>query len=290
MKERTRTIGIIGTGRVARALALGFARRPEVRLHAWGRSPARAGALVTGMDGSTVHAGLADLVAACDTIAIAVADDAMAMVIAGITAAPLGHRPFVFHASGGSGTAILEPLRRLGARTAAVHPAMTFTGDPAIEVERMAAACFAVTGSDPQATAEGLAIVRMLGGSPVEVAEQHRTLYHAALCHGANHLVTLIAGSLGALARAGLEDPAAVLAPLVRAALDNSLASGLGALSGPVSRGDAGTVRGHLDAIAREVPELLPAYRAMASATLDAMERQAMPTATDLREALDEGS
>jgi predicted short-subunit dehydrogenase-like oxidoreductase (DUF2520 family) len=107
--------------------------------------------------------------------------------------------------------------------------------------------------------------------------EQHRTLYHAALCHAANHLVTLLAGASGALATAGVGDPQALLAPLVRAALDNSLDRGFAALSGPLLRGDRDTIADHLAALAQDDPALLPAYRAMALATLDAMERTGAP-------------
>lgn len=92
-------------------------------------------------------------------------------------------------------------------------------------------------------------------------------------CHGANHLVTLIAGSCDALATAGVDNPAALLAPLARAALENSLGKGMGGLSGPLLRDDAGTIAGHISALRQDCPSLLSPYQAMGLATLDAVER-----------------
>ena len=101
------------------------------------------------------------------------------------------------------------------------------------------------------------------------VPEDKRTLYHAGLAHGANHLVTLVTQAMELLGAAGADDPAATLRPLLNAALDNALAHGDAALTGPIVRGDVGTIRGHLAEIAATAPHTLPSYVAMARATLD---------------------
>lgn len=283
-----RRIGILGTGRVAAALAHGLRAQSSAPLLLWGRSPERAEALAR-RNGADVARQGADLLAACDLVALAVSDDGLDGVVAELAAAmdPAAPAPFVFHASGRSGVAPLAPLAAKGASTAAIHPAMTFTGDAPAEVARMAGARFAVTGADEAATAMGQQLVRCLGGEPVLVAERHRALYHAALCHAANHLVTLLAGSGRALAGAGVEDPAALLAPLVRAALENSLSLGFAALSGPLLRGDGNTIGNHVAALSRDAPDLLPAYRAMALATLDELNRAGAPPAPALRDRLE---
>ncbi len=259
-----RQIGIVGTGRVAAALALGLAPHGACPILVLGRG--RIGDTQAARDS-------ADLLNRCDVIALAVADDALDIVVRDLAAAMGANMPFVFHVSGRSGAGVLSLLAARGALTAAIHPAMTFTGDARAEVARMVGARFAVTGADAASIALARCIVAALGGVAVEIAEDHRALYHAALCHAANHLVTLIAGSTDALARAGVDDPAALLAPLVRAALDNSLNRGIAALSGPLVRGDDQTIGRHLAALAHDCPDLLPAYRAMAMATLDALDR-----------------
>ena len=113
------------------------------------------------------------------------------------------------------------------------------------------------------------ALVSDLGGIPLWVPEDKRTLYHAGLAHGANHLVTLVSQAMELLAASGAEDPAATLRPLLTAALDNALAQGDAALTGPIVRGDVKTVQAHLADIAENAPATVPSYVAMAKATAD---------------------
>ncbi len=256
-------------------MALALGKQDAAPPMFWGRTRAAVDEATTQIGQGTAADSLTALVQACDIAVIAVADDAIAAVVEALAeAGQLDHAPLVFHVSGSSGTAILSALRGNGALTAAIHPAMTFTGDPHLEVLRMAGASFAVTGANAEAVARAHALVEKLGGVPVDVAEAQRTLYHAALCHAANHLVTLIAGASGALRAAGAEKPGDLLAPLVRAALENTLQRGIGALSGPVLRGDAGTVGAHLTAIEAGYPQMLAPYRAMALATVEELARK----------------
>ena len=96
------------------------------------------------------------------------------------------------------------------------------------------------------------------------VPEEKRTLYHAGLAHGANHLVTLVTQAMELLSASGAEDPAATLRPLLTAALDNALADGDAGLTGPIVRGDVNTVAAHLADIAAHAPATLPSYVALA--------------------------
>jgi len=113
------------------------------------------------------------------------------------------------------------------------------------------------------------ALVIEMGGEPIWIDETARPLYHAALAHGSNHLVTLVAQAMDLLSAAGVNDPARLLAPLLGASLDNALRSGDAATTGPVVRGDAGTVADHVAAIGAVSPEILATYRALARATAD---------------------
>lgn len=281
-------IGIAGAGRVAQALALGLAQHSLAPPLLWARTPASAEVAEARLGCAIAEPRLDRLAQMCDVIAIAVSDDAVAGVAADLAGAMVtGPRPFIFHVSGRSGAAILEPLHAAGALTAAIHPAMTFTGDPQGEALRMERARFAVTGSSPQARELAHRLVGLLRGVAVDIAEERRPLYHAALCHASNHLVTLMAGASHALRNAGVDDPAGLLAPLVRAALENSLNRGFDALSGPLLRGDSQTIESHLDILAECCPDLLPAYRAMALATLDELARgDAVRVSPELRKLL----
>ena len=70
------------------------------------------------------------------------------------------------------------------------------------------------------------ALVVEMGAEPVVVAEADRPLYHAALAHGSNHVMTVLGESMQLLGEIGVEHPDRVLGPLVRATVDNALASG----------------------------------------------------------------
>src|SRR3546814_16103233 len=106
--------------------------------------------------------------------------------------------------------------------TAALHPAMTFTGDPESEVGRMAGARFAITAGAGEAIERARDIVASLGGIAVEIAEERSALYPAALCHASNHLVTLVSGPAPGLKDAGGDQPADPLDPLLPPALATS--------------------------------------------------------------------
>lgn len=281
-------LGIIGTGRVAHALALALAPQTQHQIRIWGRSPQSAQIMHSWLAAQpvttasvTTAASPAELYKQSDVILLAVSDDALDSIITEIAAQlatrpeTTPHLPLIFHVSGRSGAGLLAPLYAHGAVTAAIHPAMTFTGNAAEEVARMIGAPFAITAPDANGNERAEQLVLSIGGTPFRIAEDKRILYHAALSHAANHLVTLQAGAAAMLDAAGVDAPYTVLRPLVQAALDNTLARGFAALSGPLLRGDAGTVALHLAAIAAASPPNLAPYRAMAMATLAQLEDSA---------------
>jgi len=195
-----------------------------------------------------------------------VPDDALDNVVRMLVASKAIHAgQYVAHTSGRHGLAVLEPAAAIGARPIAMHPAMTFTGTD-VDLPRLADCAFGVTAG-PAERRIAQRLVDDLGGRVVWVDEQNRTLYHAALAHGANHLVTLVSEAMELLRAAGSEDPAATLRPLLAAALDNTLAYGDAALTGPIMRGDIETVRAHLVELAAARPSTLASYIAMARAT-----------------------
>jgi predicted short-subunit dehydrogenase-like oxidoreductase (DUF2520 family) len=103
----------------------------------------------------------------------------------------------------------------------------------------------------------------------VFIPEESRHLYHAALAFAANHLVTLVAEAADMLRKAGADNPNRMLGPLLGAALDNALRFGDAGLTGPVARGDDGTVAAHVAAIQAAEPSALKAYLALARLTAD---------------------
>jgi predicted short-subunit dehydrogenase-like oxidoreductase (DUF2520 family) len=212
-----------------------------------------------------------DVVERAELVVIAIPDDALPGLVTGLaeTGAWLPGQLLV-HTSGRFGWKVLEPAVGRGAIPLALHPAMTFTGT-SLDLSRLVDCCFGVSAPGPVLPIAQALVVEM-GAEPVVIDESMRGLYHAALAHGSNHLVTLVAQALDLLRAAGVDDPARLLAPLLSASLDNSLRAGDNALTGPVARGDAGTLASHLEAI-RGLGErgegTLETYRAMARATAD---------------------
>ena len=148
----------------------------------------------------------------------------------------------VAHTSGRFGVGVLHPVAAAGAIPLALHPAMTFTG-MSLDLTRLLDCTFGVT-ADAAMLPIAQALVVEMGGEPVAIAEGDRTLYHAALAHGSNHLVTLVAQASQLLAEVGVDEPGGCW-PLLRATLENALASGESALTGPVAggRGNSGGPR-----------------------------------------------
>jgi predicted short-subunit dehydrogenase-like oxidoreductase (DUF2520 family) len=207
-------------------------------------------------------------VQAAELVLLTVPDDALAGLVDGLAATGV-IRPgqLVVHVSGSQGMAVLEPATRVGALPLALHPVMTFAG-VSEDVARLAGCSFGVTSpAELRPVAEALVVE--MGGEPVWIADELRPLYHAALASGANHLVTLVNTAADLLRSAGVEQPARMLGPLLGAALDNALRRGDAALTGPVARGDAGTVAAHLDVLASVSPPALAAYAALARVTAD---------------------
>ena len=260
-------VGVVGTGRVGAVLGAALARAGHavVAVSAVSdASRARAAALLPGVPVLPVD----DVVARADLVLLTVPDDALADLVAGLVATgALQRGTLLAHTSGRHGVTVLQPAVEAGALPLALHPALTFAGT-AVDLERLVGVSFGVTAPEPLLPV-GEALVIEMGGEPVRLTESQRALWHAALAHGANHLTTLVTSAADLLRRAGVEQPAAVLGPLLGAALDGSLRRGDAALTGPVARGDAGTVAAHLEALAAAAPEVLPSYVAMARLTAD---------------------
>jgi predicted short-subunit dehydrogenase-like oxidoreductase (DUF2520 family) len=258
-------VGVIGAGRVGAVLAAALREQGHPVVAAHGLSDASR-ARAASMLPHVPLAPVATVVDQADLVLLAVPDDTLPGLVEGI-ARSTGFRAnhVVAHTSGRHGVAVLTPAARAGAVTMAVHPAMTFTGTP-LDLDRLAGTRFGVT-VDPQHRGLAGALVAELGGVALHIGEADRDLYHAALAHGANHLVTLVADAVDLLAKAGVDDPAGTLRPLLQASLDNALAQGGAALTGPVARGDAGTVTAHLRSIAMAAPDSVEVYAALARHT-----------------------
>jgi len=263
------SVGIVGAGRVGASIGASLRLAGHLVVGASGVSEASVTRIDTMLPG-VPRIDVEEVVRRSDLVFLAVPDDAIAELVDGLAALGAWRGGLlVAHCSGRLGLDALDAATRAGAIPLAIHPAMTFTGT-SLDLDRMVGATFAVTA--PAAFLPiAQALVVEMGGEPVVLEDAARPLYHAALVHGANHVVTLVAQASALLLAAGVDDPGRLLGPLVHASVDGALTDAPGAVStltGPVVRGDAGTVASHVAALASR-PEAAQAYRAMSRATAD---------------------
>ncbi|MBA2773700.1 MAG: DUF2520 domain-containing protein [Nocardioidaceae bacterium] len=266
-------VGVIGAGRVGAVLAAALREAGHPIAAVAGESGASRTRIETLLPGVRIDKPSA-VAKACDLLLLTVPDDSLDNVVRMLVASGAIHSgQYVVHTSGRHGLDVLEPATSIGAHGVALHPAMTFTGTD-VDLDRLTGCVYGVS-ADVTERPLAEALVSDLRGTIVWVAEEHRALYHAALAHGANHLVTLVSQAMEMLRQAGSADPAATLRPLLGAALDNALAYGDAALTGPIVRGDVETVREHLRTMVAGgadgalATSTVQSYVAMARATAD---------------------
>jgi predicted short-subunit dehydrogenase-like oxidoreductase (DUF2520 family) len=257
-----RRTAVIGPGRVGTALGMALAAAGYRVEAVAGRGADAIAAFAARVPGAQVAADPAAACAGMELIVLAVPDDALEGVVRDLAVADAvsgGAR--VVHVAGGRGTDVLELLRLAGAAVAAIHPAQTFP-DPDRGFASLPGTTWAVTAG-PADLGWASVLVTDLRGTPVPIAETNRTLYHAGLAVGANATTSVVTMARDLLLGAGVRDPNAFLGPLVTTAASNAAASGAAALTGPVRRGDAGTVAAHLSELRAVLPEVVDAYTAL---------------------------
>lgn len=269
------TIGVISAGRVGTAMGVALERAEHVVVGCSAVSAASRDRARRWLPDTPILP-VDEVARRAELLLLAVPDAALSALVSGV-AATGAVRPntIVVHTSGANGIGVLAPLADRGCITLAIHPAMTFVGTDE-DVDRLRGTCFGVTAGDDIGYAIAASLVLEIGGEPFRVREDARTLYHAALAHSSNHVVTVVLDAVDALRAAlwgqellgqelvgdvpgGL--PERIIGPLARAALDNALRRGQAALTGPVARGDAAAVAGHLQALREVNPDLAQAYR-----------------------------
>lgn len=259
------TVGVVSAGRVGAVLGAALSRAGH-----------RVGSVAAVSDASRKRAELLvpdaavlppdEVAGDVDLLLLAVPDDALGPLVTGLAAArTLRRGTMVAHTSGAHGVGVLAPLTEVGALPLALHPVMTFTGTD-VDLQRLDGAAWGVTSDEVLRPVAETLVIEM-GGEPSFIIEELRPLYHAGLAFAANHLVTLVAQADDLLQASGVEQPQRMLGPLLGAALDNALRSGDRALTGPVARGDSGTVAKHLQTLAEHSPDSLDAYIAMGRLT-----------------------
>jgi predicted short-subunit dehydrogenase-like oxidoreductase (DUF2520 family) len=214
----------------------------------------------------------ADTIARAAIVFLTVPDDVIGPLCAQV-ASEEGWRAGqgVVHCSGALSSEVLEPARRAGALVASFHPLQAFASLEAA-LDNLPGSTFALEG-DAELVSQLERLVQVLDGTALHLRPDDKVLYHAAAAIASNYTVTLAGLACELLVREGIaanpNQALHYLLPLLRGTVENLEALGLpDALTGPLVRGDVGTVARHIEALQRCAPELAHLYRHLARLTL----------------------
>ncbi len=255
-------IGIVGAGAVGTALGVALSRAGWPIHAVASRDPARRERFRSLVEGSRAFSEPTALVEEVELVIVAVPDDAVASVAGGIRM--YGGQAMV-HTSGVLGPEVLEPAMAAGTQVGTFHPLVAFA-DTERAVAALQGATIAIEGDD-QLAALLAEMAEAVGAVPVRLAPGAKAAYHAAAVLAAGGFVALL-DAIAELGRvAGLDETGAlaIYGPLIEQTLGNARALGIqAALTGPVVRGDRGTLEAHLAALRRHAPGVLDLYLAAA--------------------------
>ncbi len=260
---------IIGAGRLGVTLGRALSQAGYELKAISDRNPraAREGRRIIGQGRTTASNSKSAL--AAPVLFLCVPDDSIKSVVREIAPAQenwAGHS--VFHTSGIHSSRLLLPLKKKGARIASLHPVQTFASKRD-SLARLKGITWGIEG-DRDAAEIAKSLVRKLGGHALHLEKSDKALYHTACSLASNSLLILGEAAVNLLTRTGLgkKQAAAILLPLMQGTLQNVKNFGLeGALTGPIARGDVGTVRSHLEVLEKS-PEIGDIYRILARGAL----------------------
>lgn len=263
-----RKIGFIGAGTVGTALAVSLAKQGYDIAGVYSRSLSSSERLAGMVSGCQIYHTAQDLADRTDFIFITTPDDAIPK-IASQTGWRL--RQSVVHCSGADSTAVLEPARKAGASVGSIHPLQTFASI-SYAIENIPGSTFALEAEEPLLS-QLKEMATRLGGHWVVLQAKDKVLYHASAVMACNYLVTLVRMATELWETFGVSTPEATraLAPLIRGTINNIVNVGFpNCLTGPIARGDMGTIKKHMDALkqAREVPTIFYLYQVLGMQTI----------------------
>jgi predicted short-subunit dehydrogenase-like oxidoreductase (DUF2520 family) len=251
------------------ALALGIGLRDRgypVKAVA-SRSYGSAQHMASRVDGCEAYSTVQQVVDLCGLIFITTPDDMIAEIARSIRWSP-GCR--VVHCSGAKALDVLEPAREQGAFTGSFHPLQTF-GSVEQALENVPGSAFILEASSPLVE-ELQELAQALEGTSLVLPEGSRPLYHASAMMVCGYIVTLVDRASGLWESFGFDRREALqaLLPLIEGTVKSLAANGIpDAVTGPLVRGDVGTIRSHLEALKEQAPDLVGLYSQLGLETLE---------------------
>ena len=259
-------VGFIGAGTVGTALAVLLSGKGYRVTGAASRSRASAERLASRVEGCRVFGDNQGVADDSDLVFITTPDDIIAVVASQVK---WHHGQSAVHCSGAASTDILEPAQKAGAATGSIHPLQTLAS-VGEAIENIPGSTFGVEAEEPLLTTLK-EMADALGGTWIELKASDKVAYHAAAVMACNYLVTLVktATDLWQTFNAPPDRATKALLPLLRGTLHNIDTIGLpNCLTGPIARGDTGTIKKHLATLKEKTPSLLTTYRELGRQTI----------------------
>lgn len=267
---KKKRVTVVGAGRVGQTLGR-LAQQAGYEIgEVVCRSPRAAAQAVRFIGAGTPQAVARARLSWADVVLIATPDDEIAQAVQTVRAFGAGLRGAIaLHTSGALSSEALRPLSERGFAVGSCHPLQTFPS-PALAVGLVPGSYFCLEG-EPRAVRAARKLVRALGARSFAIPTNKKTLYHAAAVMASGGVVALASVSLDLLGECGLSqgESSAALLPLIEGTVASIRAVGPArALTGPVRRGDAGTINRNMEAIGTIDPGLLELYRMLAERSL----------------------
>jgi len=260
------TIGFIGAGTVGTALAVLLSKKSYQVVAVSSRSQSSAEKLADNIRGCRVSENSQGVADAAEIVFITTPDDIIGQVASEVQ----WHAgQSVVHCSGAESTEILEPARKMGADTGAIHPLQSFASVEQA-MKNIPGSTFAIEAEEPLLTALK-EIATAFNGHIIELKASDKVLYHAAAVIACNYFVTLekLATDLWQTFGAERDEAIKALLPLLNGTLNNLVNVGIpNCLTGPIARGDTGTIKKHLAALEEKAPEVAVTYKELGRQTI----------------------
>ena len=259
-------IGFIGAGTTGTALAARLDQQGYAIKAVTSRTLSSAQRLADRIENCQVFKNAQQVADKTQFVFITTPDD----VISDIAGSVKWHESqYVVHCSGAHSKDVLEPARVLGAKTGGFHPLQTFA-DIEQAFNNLPGSTFAIEADEPLLTIlKEMAI--SLKGDSVTLKAEDKALYHAAAVFTSNYLVTLVKLATDLWVDFGVSRQQSIksLLPLLRGTLQNIQNIGLpDCLTGPIARGDLGTISKHLDMLQKENPDIVSVYKMLGLSTI----------------------
>jgi predicted short-subunit dehydrogenase-like oxidoreductase (DUF2520 family) len=257
------TVGMIGAGAVGTALGVAISRAGWPVTAVASRDAGRRDRFRSLVPNASAFMEPAAVLDEVELAILAVPDDAIPSVIEPLR---LYSGQALVHTSGLLGAEVLQPTLAAGSQIGAFHPLVSFTADVERSVAAIQGSTIALEGD---ARLMGLLadLAEAIGGLPVRLPRGSKAAYHAAAVLASGGLIALLDAIVNLGAAAGLDERGslAVYGRLIEQTLANARSAGVAAsLTGPITRGDGGTLEAHLTALSRLAPDVMDLYLAAA--------------------------